>query len=53
MIDFQKKELPVGPRLAMKNAREDLIRQLEANGFRLAQEHPFLPYQYFLVFEVK
>jgi len=53
MIDFQKKELPVGPRLAMKIAREDLIRQLEANGFRLAREHTFLPYQYFLVFEVK
>jgi len=53
MIDFQKKELPVGPRLAMKIAREDLIRQLEANGFRLAQEHTFLPYQYFLVFELK
>ena len=53
MIDFQKKELPVGPGLSMKIAREDLIRQLEANGFRLAKEHGFLPYQYFLVFEVK
>jgi len=53
MIDFQKRELPVGPRLSMKIAREDLIRQLEQNGFRLAQEHTFLPYQYFLVFEVK
>lgn len=53
MIDFQKKELPVGPRVSMKIAREDLIRQLEANGFRLAKEHTFLPYQYFLVFEVK
>jgi predicted methyltransferase len=53
LSNVQKKERPVGPRLAVKNAREDLIRQLEANGFRLAQEHPFLPYQYFLVFEVK
>jgi cyclopropane fatty-acyl-phospholipid synthase-like methyltransferase len=51
MIDFQKKELPVGPPLAMKVAREDLIKQMEANGFRLAREHTFLPYQYFLVFE--
>jgi ubiquinone/menaquinone biosynthesis C-methylase UbiE len=53
MIDFQKRELPVGPRLEMKIAREDLIRQLEQNGYRLAREHTFLPYQYFLVFEPK
>jgi ubiquinone/menaquinone biosynthesis C-methylase UbiE len=52
MIDFQKKELPLGPPLAMKIAREDLVKQMEANGFRLAREHTFLPYQYFLVFEV-
>jgi ubiquinone/menaquinone biosynthesis C-methylase UbiE len=53
MIDFHKKELPVGPRLEMKIAREDLIQQMQANGFRLAKEHTFLPYQYFLVFEAK
>ena len=53
MIDFHKRELPVGPRLEMKIAREDLIRQMEDNGFRLAKEHTFLPYQYFLVFEPK
>ena len=52
MIDFQKRELPVGPPVGMKIAREDLIAQMEANGFRLAKEHTFLPYQYFLVFEV-
>jgi hypothetical protein len=34
----------------MKIAREDLVRQMETNGFRLAREHTFLPYQYFLVF---
>jgi cyclopropane fatty-acyl-phospholipid synthase-like methyltransferase len=53
MIDFQKRELPLGPPLAMKFAREDLIRHLEANGFYLVKEHTFLPYQYFLVFEAK
>ena len=51
MIDFQKRELPVGPPLAMKIAREDLLLQMKAHGFRLAAEHTFLPYQYFLVFE--
>lgn len=50
MIDFQKRELPLGPPMEMKIAREDLVRQMEANGYRLAREHTFLPYQYFLVF---
>jgi ubiquinone/menaquinone biosynthesis C-methylase UbiE len=51
MIDFHKRDLPVGPPLAMKIAREDLIAQMTAHGFTLAREHTFLPYQYFLVFE--
>jgi ubiquinone/menaquinone biosynthesis C-methylase UbiE len=53
MIDFHKKELPVGPPMQMKLAREDVIKQLESNGFRLSKEHTFLPYQYFLVFAPK
>lgn len=53
MIDFHKKELPVGPPLKMKIAREDLIKQMESSGFRLTKEHTFLPYQYFLVFVPK
>ncbi len=53
MIDFQKKDLPWGPPFAMKIAREDLIRQMETNGFHLVKEHTFLPYQYFLVFQAK
>ena len=50
MIDFHKKVLPVGPPIHMKIAREDLIKQMQSNGFRLTKEHTFLPYQYFLVF---
>jgi arsenite methyltransferase len=53
MIDFHKKELPVGPPLQMKIAREDVIKQLENSGFVLSKEHTFLPYQYFLVFAPK
>lgn len=53
MIDFHKKELPFGPPLKMKIAREDLIKQMETNGFRLTKEHTFLPHQYFLVFAPK
>ncbi len=50
MIDFQKRELPVGPPPDMKISREDLLKQMDAAGFRLIKEHTFLPYQYFLVF---
>ena len=53
MIDFHKKELPVGPPMQMKIAREDLIKQMDSNGLRLTKEHTFLPYQYFLVFVPK
>jgi ubiquinone/menaquinone biosynthesis C-methylase UbiE len=52
MIDFHKKDLPVGPPASMKIAREDLIAQMTAHGFRLVREHTFLPYQYFLVFRL-
>jgi ubiquinone/menaquinone biosynthesis C-methylase UbiE len=52
-IDFQKRDLPVGPPLGMKIAREDLVKQMEDAGFRLAGEHTLLPYQYFLVFAVR
>jgi ubiquinone/menaquinone biosynthesis C-methylase UbiE len=49
-IDFQKRDLPVGPPLSMKISRDDLVSQMEKAGFRLEREHTFLPYQYFLVF---
>ncbi len=51
IVDFHKKPLPVGPPPEMKIAREALIAEVRAAGFRLAQEHTFLPYQYFLVFQ--
>lgn len=53
MIDFHKRDLPVGPPTAMKIAREDLISQMQANGFVLSKEHTILPYQYFLFFKAK
>lgn len=51
MIDFHKRDLPVGPGVAMKIAREDLLAQLEGAGWRLVREHDFLPYQYFIEFQ--
>jgi ubiquinone/menaquinone biosynthesis C-methylase UbiE len=53
IIDFHKKELPLGPPLQMRIAREDVVRQMELDGFRLVKEHTFLPYQYFLIFAPK
>ena len=53
MIDFQKKDLPVGPPLQMRIGREDLIKQMESHGFRLTKEYTFLPYHYFQIFTVK
>jgi ubiquinone/menaquinone biosynthesis C-methylase UbiE len=50
MIDFHKRDLPVGPPAAMKIAREDLLAQMKQHGFRVVTEHTFLPYQYFIVF---
>jgi ubiquinone/menaquinone biosynthesis C-methylase UbiE len=51
-IDFQKRDVPVGPPTSEKIAREDLVKQMKDAGFRLAAEHDLLPYQYFLVFEL-
>jgi arsenite methyltransferase len=53
MIEFKKAETPVGPPMEMRIDRADLLKEMEANGFKLAAEHTFLPYQYFLVFTVK
>jgi ubiquinone/menaquinone biosynthesis C-methylase UbiE len=53
IVDFLKKEdVPVGPPMEMKIAKQDLIAELVAAGFRLRDERDFLPYQYFLIFEV-
>ncbi len=51
MIDFKKETTPVGPPLEMRIARDDLVQEMKANGFHLSAEHPFLEYQYVLVFQ--
>ncbi|OFW09937.1 MAG: hypothetical protein A3H96_02725 [Acidobacteria bacterium RIFCSPLOWO2_02_FULL_67_36] len=50
ILDFQKKETPVGPPMEMRISRDEVVHEFEQNGFRLVKEHTFLPYQYFLVF---
>jgi arsenite methyltransferase len=51
VIDFYKKELPVGPPVAMKIAEDEAVAELKQAGFNLTKRLDFLPYQYFLFFE--
>jgi ubiquinone/menaquinone biosynthesis C-methylase UbiE len=53
MVDFKKEQTPMGPPMEMRIDRADLVKEMETNGFKVAAEHTFLPYQYFLVFKVK
>lgn len=50
-IDFHKRELPLGPPVEHKVAREDFLHAATAAGYTLVKEETFLPYQYFLVFK--
>jgi len=51
VIDFYKKELPVGPPPSMKLTDQEVIREFSDAGFSLALRLDFLPYQYYLFFE--
>ena len=53
VVDFYKKALPYGPPPHHKLAKEIVISELEEAGYKLLRSHDFLPYQYFLEFEVK
>jgi len=53
VVDFHKRDLPVGPPPARKLTREEELADFVESGYRLVAEHTFLPYQYFLVFEVQ
>ncbi len=48
-IDFHKHELPVGPPVDHKVAREEFLRHAESAGLAVERELTFLPHQYFLV----
>jgi len=50
MIDFHKRDLPVGPPVSMKLSEEEVIAEMRSAGFVLARKHDFLPHQYFLEF---
>jgi cyclopropane fatty-acyl-phospholipid synthase-like methyltransferase len=49
IVDF-KPDAPVGPPKRHRLASERVKAEMARAGYRLAAEHSFLPYQYFLVF---
>jgi hypothetical protein len=49
VIDF-KLDSPVGPPKRARLAPERVKAELKSAGYSLAEEHTFLPHQYFLVF---
>ena len=53
IVDFQKRDLPVGPPVEMKIDKKACIKEIEAAGFHLAKDNDFLKYQYFLEFEIE
>jgi SAM-dependent methyltransferase len=49
IVDWHKRELPVGPKLEHKVARGEALLAGEQAGLALVDEASFLPYQYLLV----
>ncbi|MBC8413782.1 methyltransferase domain-containing protein, partial [bacterium] len=53
IVDFYKRELPVGPPPDHKMAKETVIPEIHSAGFELVKSHDLLEYQYFLEFKVQ
>jgi ubiquinone/menaquinone biosynthesis C-methylase UbiE len=53
IVEWQKRELPIGPEMEHKIARELVVDEMTSAGYRLVEEPDVLPYQYVLVFGPK
>jgi arsenite methyltransferase len=51
VIEFYKKEMPIGPPPSMKLSEEEVISEFRNAGFALAKRLNILPYQYYLFFD--
>jgi ubiquinone/menaquinone biosynthesis C-methylase UbiE len=51
VVDFYKKDLPVGPPPSMKLSEDEVVAELRNAGFTLSKRLDILRYQYFLFFE--
>jgi SAM-dependent methyltransferase len=52
IVDF-KPESPIGPPAEHRIPPDKVTAELDAAGYSLVATHPFLPRQYFLVFQAK
>jgi len=52
IIDFTP-DAPMGPARSARIARQQVVDEMRIGGYALAEEHTFLPYQYFLVFRAR
>ena len=50
IVDWEKRDLPVGPPADHKLAREQVVSEMESAGYALRAAPTLLPYQYFLIF---
>jgi arsenite methyltransferase len=50
VIDFYRRELPVGPPLWAKLSEDEVKEDFLKRAFKLGKQLTFLPYQYFLIF---
>jgi ubiquinone/menaquinone biosynthesis C-methylase UbiE len=50
IIDFYRRDLPVGPPLWAKLSEEKVKEDFLESDFKLDEQLSFLPYQYFLIF---
>lgn len=50
IIDFHKRELPVGPPVDQKLSRDEVVAEFEKAGWKLVGESVALRYQYYLTF---
>lgn len=50
IVDWEKRPAPVGPELAHKLAREQVVEEMAMRGFVLTAAPELLPYQYLLIF---
>jgi hypothetical protein len=51
IVDFHKRELPIGPPPAAKMSEEEVLNEFQQAGYRLIAALDVLPYQYVLLLE--
>ena len=51
VIEFYKKDMPIGPPASMKLSDAEVISEFRNAGFTLAKRLDILPYQYYLFFD--